>query len=346
MKVADGTFSLRMHRSLKQSLLTRLETNAPSAGNLAKVFTQVLFLLKEASPVYSKSSSLLTAGDVVIYKQLLPHVTELLAVRQSLANALELSPEISMELAWVLLGLGHYMYESHSMDGGLAVLEQARVLSDLPVAKPGDGNRKLQILWLVASLKLNKGICDRREGIQLMNDILQRRLQQFEALPVEKRKRVAAGQLATAYNNLACARMHDFEFEQAEGLLDKDIELRSEWGDETCFPSGFGEHKKNKALVLAARGDLPGALQLLDESLRLLSNVKDLGPKGRHILLTRFLRACVMFEAGQLPDALAEHVEVLSLRREALGAHHEHTVSSMYWVAKSSFALGELDIAR
>ncbi|KAK4452748.1 P-loop containing nucleoside triphosphate hydrolase protein, partial [Podospora aff. communis PSN243] len=332
VKLADGSFALRMHRSLKQSLLTRLENDDPTKVNLNRVFIQALFILKAASPEYSKQSALLKAANIPIYKRLLPHITEFLAVRQSLGDALDITPAISLEIAWVLLGVGHYMYESHSLDGGLAVAEEAQSLSNFSVTSADDENRKLQVLWLVASLKLNRGICGRKDGIELMDDILQRRLGSFAASSPESQCRRDAMQVATAYNNLACARMHDFDFEEADKLLDKDIELRSKWGNETTHPSSFGEHKKNKALVLASRGDLFGALGLLDESIRLLAGVKGVGPLSRHLLLAKFLRACIMLEAGQVREALAEHISIMDSRKEALGAHHEHTISSAYWV--------------
>ncbi|KAK0644422.1 hypothetical protein B0T16DRAFT_460481 [Cercophora newfieldiana] len=345
VKMGDGSFALRMHRSLKQSLLMRLDNNASSSRDLKQVFTQALFILKEALPRYSKASAPLKAAQFPLYKRLLPHVTEFVAVRQSFAETLDITPEVSMELVSVLLGVTHYMYESHSLDGGLAMAEQAQLLSNSPAMTVDDEDRKLQILWLVASLKLNKGIPDRKEGIRLMDEILQRRLQRFQAIPHRSQKRSGAFLVATAYNNLACALMHDFDFEQAEKLLEKDVELRSRWGDETKFPSPFGEHKKNKALVLASRGDLAGAIKLLDESVSLLSKVKDAGPQSRHLLLAKFLRACVKFEAGHLQDALVEHISIMASRRETLGAHHEHTISSAYWVAKAGFAVGDLDTA-
>ena len=72
---------------------------------------------------------------------------------------------------------------------------------------------------------------------------------------------MAAIQLSTAYNNLACAYMHCDDHAKAEPLLRKSIAIKEELRTRCLKPqlAGFAEINKNLALIALSKGDADAA---------------------------------------------------------------------------------------
>ena len=78
-----------------------------------------------------------------------------------------------------------------------------------------------------------------------------------------------------------------------------------------------------------------------DEAVKLIDEWSFGGPKTKVGQFVRFMRACVLFNVGKVPEALEANLEVLEARIQILGDGHDHTIDSYYAVGMMHSCLEE-----
>lgn len=88
---------------------------------------------------------------------------------------------------------------------------------------------RIQILFLRASIELNHGITKSAQGVKHKEEIVKLRLARVAQVyrgTVKEAREMAAIQLSTEYNNLACAYMRCDDHAKGESLLQKCIAIK------------------------------------------------------------------------------------------------------------------------
>lgn len=328
--------SLFIHRHVKDHLQAKL-LDQPEQYNMA--FLRALLMLRAVFPRQDAGSS--PSNDKwPLYEKYYLHVISLhAAYKQSLEYSpqQEIVKDCPIEFATLLSDVANYMYERYLIKDAFKILDTADAIFNKCLGTESIDPERIQALYLRASIELNYGITRRADGIAHKEHIVKLRTARFAKVCQEgneEARGVAERQLSTAYNNLACAYMHCDEYERAVPFLQKALVIKKKWrtlGMGAQLPA-FSEMNKNLALVALSRGNADDALNFANEAVSIIDQWELGGARTKVGQFMRFMRACVLFNIGEIRESLVAHLKVLEARQDVLGETHDHTLDSYYTV--------------
>ncbi|KAL9029146.1 MAG: hypothetical protein Q9196_002582 [Gyalolechia fulgens] len=333
---SSSTSNLSIHRSLKESLLYKLEADP---AKYHKVFMRAFQLIRNVTPRQSPLSS--PTLEWLRFEKYMPHVVSLCSAYEESQTSCS-KTDVGLEVAELFSDIGNYMWERCLLSDAFRVLGAAEHICG-QVLDPDDPNPiRTQILYLRASFELNHGCDLRLAGLNHKQQILDLRRKRIELSAPEDMK-VDELQLSTALNNLGCAYIQCEDYESAEGLLNDALQIKLKWGDETSLASGIAEQNKNLALVAISKGKIEEALELSANAVRIITAWA--GSRAKMTLFHRFIQASIIFNAGYLTRALEENVDILSIKKDVLDETDDELLDSYYAVGMIQHLLEDLTSA-
>ena len=140
--------------------------------------------------------------------------------------------------------------------------------------------------------------------------------------------------LAVLLGHLTDAYLQSEELANAEEVLERSIKIFQRTGGETQHSFRLGRLYIQKSFLLATTGlqsDIAQALALSAQGLTLIQTCTTTHPQS--VTPFKFLRAVLLFNAGNIVAALRLHEEVLARRKCEVGDGHHETLTSFYCVA-------------
>jgi tetratricopeptide (TPR) repeat protein len=340
-----------MHRLLRNHLRRDLEI---SPERLCRIFEMAFKLLRRVVPMQSATSSP-TNLDWQTHALYSRHILSLhMAYSESKGNTLAMLEQSILTFAELLSDVANYLWERSLPKDALKLLGTAGEICELVLGEQDTDPRRIQILYLQASIELNRGSIDRAEAIARKEKILKlRTLRNRDVfLNLAERKTnthyLSAIALSTAYNNLACAYMHASDYEQASPIFAKSLQIKLKLKEAFNQPQlpGIAEVYKNQAFVALARGEFQEAIERASRALAMINEWTGGGPRTKVGQFFRYIHACMIFNAGHTEESLKLNIDILEKRKDVLTDAHDHTIDSNYAVGMMYWKLGELDQAQ
>lgn len=323
----DASQRLSIHRSLRDNLIHRLDGEGKDS-ELERRFWQAFSLIRSVTPQQSPRTQPTYRFEE--YQTRLPQILALHSIYKGGPEhdrRCELQP--NLKFAELLSDIGNYMWERNHLTYAFSVLDTAEEICNEVHGADEPEPIRTQILYLKASFELDHGCTMRAKGLERKKHIL--RLRQLKAdSTTSEDAETDQLQLSTALNNLGCAYIQCEDYESAAPYLENALKIKQSWGTEQSAKtaSGIAEQYKNLALVAISRGRREEALQFANNSVRVFSNWK--GSESEGALFHRFMRASVMFNAGDVAAAYEESHEVLEIKKRVLDQSGRDVFDSHY----------------
>ncbi|KAI0115492.1 hypothetical protein GGR51DRAFT_409380 [Nemania sp. FL0031] len=330
--------TLLVHRSVQQVLLFQLDENQ---NMLQTRFRQAFQLIRRVVPKQSPYRDPINHLWPT-YEKYIGNVRSL--YYNFVSSKSSIQPFI--ELAELFSDVGNYLWEKNiSTEFTWAMLETAKKICD-EILDPEDSNPvRAGLFAVIASFELNSGPDSRQSCLEHMRRILT--LRKLHLTSLSKHNNVAQMVdgllLGSAYNNLAWTLITMDEFDEAEHLLEKSIEVKHAWATEETAPFPFAEYYKNIAHIRLYQGRTTEAIDLMSKARKMLRDTK--GIDAGATMLFSFILGNMHFCAGCILEALEEHKQTLILRETKLGNRDPYTLDSYHAVAVVYHRLGNLNAA-
>ena len=339
----SGAASFTIHRTLQHALLLKLDEGDLSQRN--QVFEQacgmVRHVLPETSPTQTPNEKLWPQLERAV-----PHVLRLCHVFTSPSrNKLP----GSFRLARMFYDAGFHTWEQWNpmTQVGIMLLSTAeRILQGLNYHT--DGKLQANIHSTMAMFLDQVGISKRIAVIERRKKAMHIRKKVFD-LEVTKHKLDPMRPIDpdsellyyNAVNNEGRSFLQSNSFREAGQVFSQCYKKYLEWGDETKIPFEYGKYYHNMSYVYMYEGNYVEALRLATLGVNLTERK---GRSGRYWWF-RYDLACIELQSGNLPRALASHLEILQNRKKVCGPDSEMTIESDYTVGAMYHHLRNLSLA-
>ena len=318
-----GIPNLTMHRSVQEVIIHKLNRDIPLRD---KSFSIVVDLLRQALP----KPNLLQQPDPENW----PLIEKQLPQLASLASAYKRTdPRIkaSLGLAELFSDVGFNVSERGMSGDGQRILETAETVLDEMQFDP-DSPLRANIHLILALILDNVGITQRRQTLERRQAAFNIRTKMLNAIEPAKRTTEDEILYYNALNDLSCSYQDYNRFDEIEVNSTACLKKYQEWGDERKVPFEYGKYHHQMALVYAGRGQTKRAVVSARLATQLMAEAF---PAGGIVLKYRFDCANIIFQDGNLEEAIKEHKAILVLRRHSGG-------NASFLTLQSFLALGIL----
>ncbi|KAK3384245.1 P-loop containing nucleoside triphosphate hydrolase protein [Lasiosphaeria ovina] len=316
---------LSIHRSLQNNLLLGLATNTDTTFR-NQVFAEVVAMLDAVVPQASR----LAQNEKDLWPAFARYVPQVLALRR---NSQWPDPPINLTLdfAKMLGNIGVFLWHTGqirecdaAMTTALAIISrQPLSLQQTPACEA-----LVSDIYLVTGILADCiGVSRRRESLEHRRVLRDLREREFEAIPADKVTMDDEIRLANARGDLACAYLQRGEFSKTRRIMeDLFTNYYKKWGTEDALPYEYSKYYHHVGHVLMAEGKPAQAVEFARRGV--LLEEAHAGGVDSTVLIDRYDLACLLFNAGRVGEALAEHQEVLRLRILACGKSAQFTLES------------------
>lgn len=338
----DSGSTLTIHRQLQRSLILTLSQDLARSK---RIFCNAIKLLRLVFPRQNLVSEHMTKE----WPQCARYVDQVLSfyhVYSALPNAAD-ALGYNLEFARILCDCGQYLWEQSLNKSAEQVLQLAEKLcdGDSPPSRPL--TLRASILFRQCSVEIDAGysgvlraIPKFKAATKIQHDALEEMKQCGAEITAEHEIPLANG-----LNNLGCCYLHLSRYDEAEPLFQESLNIkrRKKWSNNDSMVYEFAESCKNMGIVRAAQNRIDEALEKSLESVRLIAQYTE--PKSSRTYFFRFIYACILFDSGNIEQALVLHLEILKARRDILGEAHNYTASSYYMAGFTYYHLGKFSEA-
>lgn len=318
---SDGP-SLSIHRTFQRNVLHRLDT---SITERQQTFARAVALVRQVFPAQSPIGVPVNE-KCNICERYLPHVISLHTV------FLQSKPPIepTRKFADLLADAGYYMWDRSLCKDGLIILDTAeKVCTMLDSEKMG--MLRANILVALGSLLNEIGISERARAVAMFKEILFIRQEHFAKLDRSKTSMSDQLLFSNAWNDMGWMCLESEAYDEAEGHFQQSLALKHKW-TELEIPFEYAETLKNLGWVRLAQGRSREAVDLAAHATRLAESAEDMGPDSAATQTLRFAQSWILFNAGQVEEALLLMLKTLQVRLTLFGELDLHTLDCYYAV--------------
>lgn len=310
---------LRIHRLTQEVLFERLSSDTETR-QLA--LERVVQLIRECYPEPSKLMRP-AEGTAALAFAVLPHILR----TKSFFTMADPPMEGNIQLARLLIDVGNMdLYDNGRIADALSILELAEAILDR-LGAPENNDCRGHILTVRGLCYDELGISKRHEGLRIRERCRSVRQQCFAQIPPDKADQEDEILLFNALTDYACSLQHANRFAEVEAICLQCIAQYRKWGPETdpALAFEYAKYYNHMAYVHLFRGDNAKAVGHARKGYEFMFRSQS---NTQISLLFRFDWANVLFQTGNLDEAIRQHKIILQLRRDLCGEHNMRILQS------------------
>ncbi|KAK0099728.1 hypothetical protein ONS95_013378 [Cadophora gregata] len=185
----------------------------------------------------------------------------------------------------------------------------------------------LSDIYLVAGILADCiGVSKRKESLEHRQVLLRLRQNELDAIPVGKRTTDDEIRWGNAKGDLACAYMQRGRYSEAKEIMEELVVWFRKWGSETEFPYEWCKYYSYSAYMLMVEGHVNKAIEFARKGLVL--ETAHAGGEDETVLSNQYCLASLLFNAGEVEEALDLHMDTLQKRVKLCGEDSQLTLES------------------
>lgn len=339
---SNGDPVFTIHRALQHTLLVKLDEDPTRR---VEIFNQVHTIVRQFLPETSPTQT----PDEKLWPQLekaVPHALRLCRIYMSPSqNRLP----GSIQLARLFYDAGFHTWEqwNPTTKDGIIFLETAETILrdsnyDIEGKLYADIHSIMSMLLDQIGISQRTAVVTRRtKATAIRKKVLDLEIEKHRLDPAALVDPVTELLYYNAVNDEGRSCLQSNLFEEAGKAFELCYGKYREWGDEETIPFEYAKYYHNMSYVHMYQGNYAEALRLATLGVKITERK---GRSGRYWWF-KYDLACIELQSGNLPLALASHLEILEAREKICGPASEMTIESDYTVGAMYHHLGKLELA-